>query len=451
METVNAMLAYWDAGLVCRFANKAYSDWFGISGEEMVGRITLQQLLGPQLFEMNLPYIRKALKGEQQTFERELRTPGGEVRNSLATYYPDVEDGKVRGLIVHVADTTPIRKMREIEAKLYESRELFQRFMDNSPTPAWIRDEEGIMQYMNTACMQAFELEGQNIGSPINELFPRELAEAYLKTSRQVLDSPGSVESVMKNTDRTQRSRTYKVIRFPLLYKGKKMIAGWLSDITEQVDALKQEEEKKHETLKLLIETQEAERGAISDRIHEDTMQTLSSCQLLLEDIAADGANVDVLKKANQNLRKAIKELNFTCEALSPTAILDVGLKDALKDSCRDLERRYHNKVRLHHFDVEIENFNALEKLNTFRIVSDLLTVLARYGDATRIELGAYYEKAALRLKVSYNGKAYAYIVDIPAIRNVRNRIAFCKGDLSFQQVGVSSWKIDIILHNPGG
>lgn len=104
--TISAMLAYWDKNLVCRYANSAYLEWFGYHHEDMVGKMTLAQLLGP-LYVQNLPYINGALAGERQTFERIIPVPGGGTRYSLANYYPDVKDGEVQGFFVHVADITP--------------------------------------------------------------------------------------------------------------------------------------------------------------------------------------------------------------------------------------------------------------------------------------------------------------------------------------------------------
>lgn len=107
-DRISAMLAYWDKNLICRFANSAYVDWFGKSKEEMIDKITIKELLGP-LFEKNLPYISGALKGEIQTFEREIPLPSGGTRHSLANYYPDIVNGEVIGFFVHVADVTPLK------------------------------------------------------------------------------------------------------------------------------------------------------------------------------------------------------------------------------------------------------------------------------------------------------------------------------------------------------
>jgi diguanylate cyclase (GGDEF)-like protein len=113
------MLAYWDARQVCRFANKAYEEWFRRSLQDLLGT-TMRDLLGP-LYEKNLPYIEGALAGERQVFERAIPRPrGGAPRHSLATYIPHFVDGRVVGIFVHVADVEPLKKL---ELELIAARE----------------------------------------------------------------------------------------------------------------------------------------------------------------------------------------------------------------------------------------------------------------------------------------------------------------------------------------
>jgi len=117
LDRIDAMVAYWDANRICRFANDAYRTWFGKKGTEIIG-LSMEQLLG-QVYAKNLPYIARAYGGRQQVFERELTLPDGSVRNSLATYTPDIVAGEVRGLIAHVVDVTPLK---ELERELEEAR-----------------------------------------------------------------------------------------------------------------------------------------------------------------------------------------------------------------------------------------------------------------------------------------------------------------------------------------
>lgn len=123
VDHVAAMLAYWDKNLMCRFANDAYKEWFGKTREELVDKLTLEQLLGETLYKKNLPYITAALEGKMQQFEREIMTPTG-LRYSLASYYPDIQNGEVNGFFVHVAD---ISKLKLLEKELIISNDTIQR------------------------------------------------------------------------------------------------------------------------------------------------------------------------------------------------------------------------------------------------------------------------------------------------------------------------------------
>jgi two-component system OmpR family sensor kinase len=109
VDHVPSMLAYWDRDMVCRFANRAYETWFGADPDRLLGT-RIPELLGPKLFAMNEPYIRGALAGERQVFERIVPGPDGVDRHSLAEYIPDVVDGEVRGFVVQVTEVTQLSK-----------------------------------------------------------------------------------------------------------------------------------------------------------------------------------------------------------------------------------------------------------------------------------------------------------------------------------------------------
>lgn len=119
---ISAMVAFWDRNQKCLFANDAYLEWFGRTPEEMAG-ISMEELLGP-LYAKNLPHILRALAGERQVFERQIPLPDGRVRESIATYTPEIVSGVVVGFSVHVADVTALRdRERALETALREKEE----------------------------------------------------------------------------------------------------------------------------------------------------------------------------------------------------------------------------------------------------------------------------------------------------------------------------------------
>ena len=112
-ETIPGMSMYWDRAQRCRFANPACEEWFGERPGQLIDR-TLEDLLGSSYW-LNQPYIEAALRGEEQSFEREIHDPvGGPSRHTLTRYVPDVVNGAVQGFAVVVSDITAERNRESV-------------------------------------------------------------------------------------------------------------------------------------------------------------------------------------------------------------------------------------------------------------------------------------------------------------------------------------------------
>jgi two-component system sensor histidine kinase/response regulator len=79
-------------------------------------------LMGERLFAMNEPYIRAALKGEKQDFQRTLTKANGEIGYTWAHYLPDIDaEGAVLGFFVLVSDITPLKRT-ELQLRVASER-----------------------------------------------------------------------------------------------------------------------------------------------------------------------------------------------------------------------------------------------------------------------------------------------------------------------------------------
>jgi diguanylate cyclase (GGDEF)-like protein/PAS domain S-box-containing protein len=191
MDNVDAMLGYWDKDLRCRFANAAYKVWFGKSRKEVVG-ISMKDLLGP-LFELNLPHVRAVLKGEVQVFERDIPLPDGSMRHSLASYYPDVLDGKVVGFSVQVADVT---RMKELELELQAAKAKAEMlathdFLTGLPNRVLLADtiSQAIGRAGRTGMLVGITVIDIDGFKEINDTFGHETGDEYLKEIARRLNS----------------------------------------------------------------------------------------------------------------------------------------------------------------------------------------------------------------------------------------------------------------------
>ncbi len=104
LDAMPAMIGSWDTQLRNRFANRALAQVLGREPEDLVG-VTLHDVLTPELFAQNQPYIDAVLRGEPQRFERELpRAHGRGSRHLVTNYVPQLQNGEVVGFYALVHD-----------------------------------------------------------------------------------------------------------------------------------------------------------------------------------------------------------------------------------------------------------------------------------------------------------------------------------------------------------
>lgn len=122
MNTLPGLIAYVDRDLRYRFANARHAEWFGVSGENFVGR-TVREVLGAELFGLIKPHLERALAGEKVVYEHRYTYRADFLREVQVTYLPDCDsDGLVKGFVVVLEDITARKdaenKQREIERQL---------------------------------------------------------------------------------------------------------------------------------------------------------------------------------------------------------------------------------------------------------------------------------------------------------------------------------------------
>jgi PAS domain S-box-containing protein len=119
-DNLPGMVAYWDAGLRCRFANRQFIEWQGLNDRDTIGA-PMQQVAGAEAYAAVAAFVQAALAGEAQGFAGKLRRPSGDISHTWVNYIPDVDNsGAVMGFFVLVSD---VSELKETELHLQEVNE----------------------------------------------------------------------------------------------------------------------------------------------------------------------------------------------------------------------------------------------------------------------------------------------------------------------------------------
>jgi diguanylate cyclase (GGDEF)-like protein/PAS domain S-box-containing protein len=108
-DSVPAMAASWDNGLRCRFANKPFMAFFGLSVEDLVGR-SVRELAGETVYAEVEGHYAQVLRGLAVTYHRIHTLPDGEPRSLEVKLLPQLgANGAVQGCFEVMTDITEHR------------------------------------------------------------------------------------------------------------------------------------------------------------------------------------------------------------------------------------------------------------------------------------------------------------------------------------------------------
>jgi len=152
-------------------------------------------------------------------------------------------DGIIKSICLVVRDTTESvlqkkasKEKMQTEEQLFQSRQMFEAFMQNAPLISWITREDGIMEYMNPLYYKALNFTQKEIGKSIFDIFPREIAESYYSNNLEVIKNGKPVEAIEKVHYPNGDIGTLKIYKFPLIINGFRMVGGWAVDISELIN-----------------------------------------------------------------------------------------------------------------------------------------------------------------------------------------------------------------------
>lgn len=192
-------------------------------------------------------------------------------------------------------------------------------------------------------------------------------------------------------------------------YKGRKIHATVLRDISKRKEvesALKEEREKR---LSAIIDGQEMERQRMSRELHDGLGQFLIAIKLKLETIITTQKTCsEPLIEVQEMFNTTIDEVRKISDNLMPSILKEFGLETALRNLCKMMARASNIKIQFESLPIKKK---LEERISTYlyRISQEGLNNIVKHAQATEagielLELGSY-----IQLIIEDNGKGFNF------------------------------------------
>ena len=170
-----------------------------------------------------------------------------------------------------------------------------------------------------------------------------------------------------------------------------------------------QREHARRETLRRVVEAQEAERRRIARELHDDTGQSLATVLmgLRMAEEADDPADARrMLADLRGTITNSIRDLRALAVELRPTALDDFGLGPAVERLTETYARRTGLDVDVHLANLDPRLPEAVETA-MFRVVQEALTNIAKHAGATRVSVVIQRHADRVMLVVEDDGRGF--------------------------------------------
>ncbi len=238
LDTSSALVVVLDSqGRIVRF-NRACEQTTGYSFAEVRGKHFWDLFLIAEEMEQ-VRAIFENLRGSQfsNCHENYWVTRSGDRR--LITWSNTLLCNMVDAAEYVISTGIDITERKRMEQVLRDSEERFQAFMNNSPTVAFMKDEQGRYVYINELFERLFNIKlASCLGKTDFDLWPYEIALQFRENDTRVLTEDKTVEIVETVPAPDGCLRHWLSFKFPCKdISGRRLLGGVVVDITSRKQA----------------------------------------------------------------------------------------------------------------------------------------------------------------------------------------------------------------------
>ena len=165
------------------------------------------------------------------------------------------------------------------------------------------------------------------------------------------------------------------------------------------------------ETLHRLVSTQEDERRRIARDLHDTLGQQLTALRLKLEAVrtryGAEPAMMKAIDETQLMAKQIDDDISFLNWELRPTALDNLGLKNALCNFVAEWSKNYDIPAEFHSVNSRRTRLVPELEINLYRIAQEALNNILKHAKASKADVILEYGASDIVLVVEDNGRGF--------------------------------------------
>jgi two-component system, NarL family, sensor kinase len=196
------------------------------------------------------------------------------------------------------------------------------------------------------------------------------------------------------------------------------------------------------ELLNKIVETQENEREKIAKDIHDDLGPKLTIIKLHLTSLLKSQLIKDnkLFLNITNDIDEVISELRSISQELSPTHVVNFGLKSSLTYVLSQISDSSEIQCISNLTELNDDLFDKRVTINLYRLINELLNNLLKHAHPIWISLDSSFLNGQIHFKISHNGhglsnQEFSHLIDNSTgqgIRSIHSRVNLLKGTIRF-------------------
>ncbi len=343
--------------------------------------------------------------------------------------------------IGYIGVSTEIENLKQAEQKLKIANDKFILLNEATNEAIWDADLENDIGFWGLGYKKLFGHERERIDYDfwISKVHPDDREKVH-EVFQRLDPKKLAINNILSCEYRFQKANGEYAIVYDVAYiilndEGKPVrMIGSKRDITQQKELesklIEVEIEKQIGINKAMIEGQEKEKIELSQELHDNINQLISTSKLYMEVAKRGATNTEMIDRAIETLSIAVQEIRKLSKSLNPATVNQLQFVDAVEQLIFDIEETEKLEIDFDHseFDYNI----TLPQLNLYlyRIVQEQLNNVIKYAKTDKATIVLKNNEHYLYLRIADNGVGFDTNLHRKGIgiNNIINRVTLFKG-----------------------